>query len=106
MARARVSTAQSVPDDFISVDQIRIDLRLEDDGFDDETLSRYRDDAIALVARLTGCPLLSLTVGEIDKGIRHAVSVAVWTRFETTAEIPPALLQLCARYRQLLPVSN
>ena len=106
MARARVSTAQSVPDDFISVDQIRIDLRLEDDGFDDATLSRYRDDAIALVARLTGCPLLSLTVGEIDRGIRHAVSVAVWARFENTAEVPMSLHQLCAPYRQLLPVSD
>ena len=105
MARARVSTAQSVPDDYLTLDQIRIDLRL-DEGFGDATLSRYRDDAIALVARLTGCPLLSLTVGEIDRGIRHAVSVAVWARFENTAEVPMSLHQLCAPYRQLLPVSD
>ena len=111
MARARPATAQSVPDDFLTVAQIRLDLRLDDaeaSGFSDADLERYRDDAIGIVDTITGCPggLLSLTVGQIPKGIRHAVSAAVSARFEGLAELPPSLYQLCAPYRQIIKPSE
>ena len=92
--------------DYLSIADARTDLRLDGDGFSDAVLTRYIRSAVALVAELTGRDLLGIEVAAIDDGLRHCVSVALWSRFEGTSEVPPALYALTSPYRVIVSADD
>ena len=87
-------------DDYLTVDEAKIDLRIDSDehGFTDADLERLRDRALGIVAGLTGRILPDPTVeaDDVDPGIQALVSASMGMLFEGSQEISPSLSSLYA----------
>ena len=90
-------------DDYLSIAEARLDLRLTPASLDDAAISRYRAQAFGIVARLTGRTIPDPSDSQVDDGLRAAITMALLSVFEgRSSGVPRALYQLIEPYRRLI----
>ena len=91
--------------DYLTVEEAKIDLRLDADanGFTDADLERYRDRALGIVSGLTGriLPDPALDAADVDPGLKALCSAAMGMLWEGSQEISPSLYAMAAPYRNI-----
>lgn len=93
----------STPTDYLSVEQAKIDMRLDDGTFDsDATVERYIGDAVSMVSAVVGYDLLEVETADIKPSLQALVAFAANYRFEGGHDVPAAIYQMAAPHRRLV----